>query len=299
MLWVQVMHRLSLILLLAAAAACRQEQTEPPAAINTAEAPSRPIVPKPRPPVDRPSLLAAVAEAASASAAGAPVPESIRALDGRQFEFRIRFGCRGPATDLRNRWLGWSFDAEKKRIRVRATPTISRNDPLVAQFSNEEIEAVEGFWIPRPWLLQPVCPVAAGVQPAADGRQPGSTPGAEREAERDSGADQEGDSPEEPVPVSARIGIAQFFTTDDPRTGRRDMRPYEASHTLAEGKAISSQGYDLVLAGRLRAFPGRGVIQCSARSPDSPPECIVSAEFLRVWIEQPGTGDVIAEWGGG
>ena len=101
------------------------------------------------------------------------------------------------------------------------------------------------------------------------------------------------------MPRPPRIGIAQYFTKDDPRTRRRDSRPYEANHTLDEGKAISSQGYNLVLAGRLRALPGRGVIHCSARGPDSPPECIISAEFLRVWIEQPDTREVIAQWGGG
>jgi hypothetical protein len=77
------------------------------------------------------------------------------------------------------------------------------------------------------------------------------------------------------------------------------MRPYEARHPLPEGKAISSQGYNLVLAGRLRALPGSGVIHCSAVGADSPPECVVSAEFLRVWIEQPETREIIAQWGGG
>jgi hypothetical protein len=77
------------------------------------------------------------------------------------------------------------------------------------------------------------------------------------------------------------------------------MRPYEANHTLAEDKAISSQGYNLVLSGRLRALPGRGVVQCTARNANSPPECVVSAEFQRVWIEQPDTHDVIAEWSAG
>lgn len=101
------------------------------------------------------------------------------------------------------------------------------------------------------------------------------------------------------MPTPPRFGIAQFFTSDDPRTRRRDSRPYEANHTLAEGEAISSQGYDLVMSGRLRALPGRGVIHCSARGADSPPECVVSVQFLRVWIEQPDTRQVIAEWGSG
>ena len=307
------MPRSTLILLItaaAAAAACQPEQPDG-ATVNTSETvTNRPIVPRPEPAIDRASLLAAAAEAASASAAGAETPESLRSLDGRQFELRIRFGCRGPSAELDERWLGWTFDSEKRRIRVRAMPTISKDVPLVARIIGDAFEAVEGFWIPRPWLLQPVCPAAAAVQPAqsepqtaADGQQQ-QPQRAQTQPERrqasgaGANAAQEESAEVEPVPTPPRVGIAQFFTDEDSRTRRRDMRPYQASHALAEGKAISSQGYDLVLSGRLRALPGRGVFQCSARNADSPPECIISAEFLRVWIEQPGSGEVIAQWGG-
>lgn len=312
------MLRLSPILLLAATAAvaaCQQQQ--PDAAVDgnvTEPVLNLPSVPRPEPRLDRASLLAAVAEAASATAAGAGTPETVRALDGRQFELRIRFGCRGPSNELGDRWLGWSFDPEKRRIRVRAMPTISKDVTLVAQLSGEQFEAVEGFWIPRPWLLQPVCPAAAAVRGVQDQSQAQRTGDAQQQSKPNEGrAQQERRQPgrdearridgdeerAEPVPTPPRVGIAQFFTDEDSRTGRRDMRPYQAGHTLAEGKAISSQGYNLVLSGRLRALPGRGVVQCSARNPNSPPECIVSAEFLRVWIEQPATREIIAEWGGG
>ena len=296
------MHRSPLIALLAATAvvgACQQEQPEPDN--NVAEEPTRnqPTVPRPRPPLDRTALLGAVAEAASATAAGAEMPEAVRALDGRQFELRIRFGCRGPVTDLGDRWLGWSFDSERRRIRVRARTTISKDDPIVERIGAEGFEAVEGFWIPRPWLLQPVCPAGAALQPAAEQQQQPEEPKQQQTADQQPAQTSPEDQERAPAPRPPRIGIAQYFTKEDPRTRRRDSRPYEASHTLDEGKAISPQGYDLVLAGRLRALPGRGVVECSARGPDSPPECIISAEFLRVWIEQPGTRDVIAQWGGG
>ena len=65
-----------------------------------------------------------------------------------------------------------------------------------------------------------------------------------------------------------------------------------------EGRPLASQGYVLVLSGRLRALRGMGVIGCSAESPDSPPECIVSADFDRVRIEQPSSREIIAEWRG-
>jgi hypothetical protein len=299
------MHRLSLSILLAATAlvgACQPEAAED---TDSAKEPAaeRPAVPRPQPPLARPDLLFAVAEAASATAAGAEMPESVRALAGRQFEVRIRFGCYGPTTELSERWLGWSFDPQARRIRVRAMPTISSDDPLARQINDEEFEAVEGFWIPRPWLLQPVCPAAAALRQAAgEGDQEGSAEGRTQEREErpeTARAPQEGDRTDGALPRAPRVGIAQFFTERDPRPRRRGMRPYEASHTLREGEAISPQGYNLVLSGRLRPVAGRGVIHCAARDPDSPPECIISAQFLRVWIEQPDTRAVIAEWGPG
>lgn len=307
------MHRLSLSALIAAAAAVAACQQEPAADTNAAQEPvlNLPSIPKPQPPMDRASLLAAVTEAASATAAGTKLPESVRSLDGRQFEIRIRFGCRGPAADLAERWLGWSFDPEERRIRVRAMPTISSDEPLVERIGGEQIEAVEGFWVPRPWLLVSACPAAAAVRRATPQEQSQATEKEQQAQPAARGQAREKPQPAkaaeypvadvagEPLPAAPRIGIAQFFTREDPRSRRRDMRPYEAAHTLPEGEALSSQGYNLVLSGRLRALPEGGVIQCISRSADNPPECIVSAEFLRVWIEKPDTRQVIAEWGTG
>jgi hypothetical protein len=250
----------------------------------------RPALPRPQPPLDRPALLAAVAEAASASAAGLPIPKRIASLDGKQFEFRIRFGCRGPARELQKAWLGWSFDPEERILRVRAKPTISKQDPPIAEMAGAEHESVEGFWIPRPWLLQPVCPAMAAVNRT----DPEDADSADGPAEDEESAQTAAD----PVPAAPRIGIAQFFTVQDARTHRRGPRPYSAVKTIPEGTPLSSQGFDLVLSGRLRALGDRGVIQCIAKSAEAPPECVVSAEFLRVRIERPDSGEMVAEWGG-
>lgn len=278
------------LMLAGALAGCQQEpNTVDRNAIENVVA-TLPRVPRPDPPIDRASLLAAVVQAASATAAGAPASSELRALAGRRFELRIRFGCRGPSTDLRNEWLGWSFDAETRTVRLRARPTISEEEPLLAHLGEGEFEAVEGFWIPRPWLLQPVCPATAAIDGSTAGREP---------AQADAESDEPVDQPSEPVPTAPRVGIAQFFTSTESRTGRRDGRAYEAVHTLKEGEAVRSQGFNLVIAGRLRALPGRNVIECVASSAANPPECIISAEVERAWIEQPETRDVIAEWGGG
>ncbi len=262
-------------------------------------APDLPAAPVPRS-LDRAAILAAVARAASANASGANDVEEQRALDGRQFELRIRFGCKGPSSRLRDEWLGWSFDSDSGTLRVRAKPTLGAGEELLSDLGADQFEAVEGFWIPRPWLLNPVCPAAAAVSspPAAPAAgqaaqsQPSGKTSTPEPASATVGA-------AEPLPKWPRIGIAQFFTEDDARTGRRSMRPYEAVKTLDAERPISSQGFNLVLSGRLKALPGGRVIACAAKGAESPPECVVSADFDRVWIENPDTRDLVAEWGGG
>jgi hypothetical protein len=271
-----------LLAALAFLGACQQPQAEDNVQQPAAEPPEQlPSVPR-LDSLDRGAILAAVAQAASAHAAGADDGGTQRALDGRQFELRIRFGCKGPSTALREQWLGWSFDEESRTLRVRARPTLAGEDPLVQELGGSGFEAVEGFWIPRPWLLQPICPATSALQAAP------LDDAAQQEARVD-----------EPLPRTPRIGIAQFFSETDPRTGRRSMRPYEAVKTLGPGTPLASQGFDLVLSGRLKALPDKRVIACAAKGAQSPPDCIISADFDRVRIEAPGAQEVIAEWSSG
>lgn len=288
---------LSPLAALAILGACqRPEPQEGEDAIEEPEL-NLPAVPRPQPPMDRAAILAAVAQAASAAASGADDAEAQGALDGRQFEFRIRFGCKGPSSRLRDEWLGWALDRESGTLRVRAMPTLSAQEQLVKALGGDQFEAVEGFWIPRPWLIASVCPAAAARVPGRG--EPASEADSGGAADRPGTAKAATEQSAEPVPSWPRIGIAQFFTETDPRTGRRSMRPYEAVKTIDPEQPIGSQGFNLVLSGRLRALPGKRVIACLAKSADSPPECIVSAQFDRVWIERPGAREAIAEWGGG
>lgn len=103
------------------------------------------------------------------------------------------------------------------------------------------------------------------------------------------------DEKEEPVP-SLQIGLAQFFTETDARTHRRDKRAYTATKVLAEGARPSQEGYDLVITGRLRRLKNGAVITCTNRASDLPPDCVISAEFDTVAIEDPITGETIATW---
>src|SRR5688572_18646717 len=97
--------------------ACRLEPNHSDNGQNVVEAPApdSPVLPR-QPPLDRAGLFAAVARAASAEASGADDGSAQRMLDGRQFELRLRFGCGGPSAQLRDDWLGWSFDSERRTL---------------------------------------------------------------------------------------------------------------------------------------------------------------------------------------
>jgi hypothetical protein len=242
--------------------------------------------------MDRATLLQEVARAASATALGQDDANAQRRLDGKRFEVRIRFGCTtGVDAPDEDAPFNVKFDEEDRTLRVRAAPDLTRKDPAVAPLATQSIEAVEGFWMRRPWLLADGCPVVSSSQRTTEGEPTADVPplrnlegGASREVAQ-------------PSPYSLRVGIAQFFTEADSRTGRREERAYEASKVLAEGEQPSAEGYNLVLSGRLRRLPGGRAISCRIANADAPPECVVSGEFDRVRIENPGTQNILAEWG--
>ncbi|HKX90861.1 MAG TPA: hypothetical protein VJM15_00335 [Sphingomicrobium sp.] len=228
-------------------------------------------------------MLRAVAQVASAAALGKSRLEDQRRLDGKLFEFRIRFGCsRESGEPAEDPVFSLRFDPETRTLRLRAAPDLAPTSAGIAPLVASEVEAVEGFWVRRPWLLTAGCPVSL-------------TP-----VETEEVAEKDNKPAATPVidPASSRhhVGIASFFTKSDSRTGRRDRRPYEVTKVLKADEAPSPQGYNLVLSGRLRARPQGQVINCRVTSPDSPPQCVVSAHFDRVWIELPQSKAVLAEW---
>ena len=258
-----------------------------------------PRLPVAEPPMDRAALLIEVAKAASASALGKDISNDLRKLDGKRFEVRIRFGCDQPASPpevekttkpaAQGQATGpfnVRFNEKDRTLRLRAAPDVALDEKWIGSVVGESVEAVEGFWMYRPWLLTDGCPIA----PLRMGRD---TPEEESAGETKEVAAASISRPDRRY----RVGLAQFFTKTDPRTGRRDGRPYEATKVLADEKPPSRQGYNLVLSGRLRHLPSGPVIACEAQNRDAPPQCVVSAVFDRVWIEEPGTKSLIAEWG--
>lgn len=274
-----------------ATVACRPQGEDGSAANSSANRVS-PIdrLPVAERPMDRAALLMAAAKTASAAALGRVDTDERRLLDGKRFEVRIRFGCSadpqpqsGPAA------FGVRFDEVDRMLRVRAAPDLSLEDPLIASIGGESVEAVEGFWLRRPWLLADGCPRVPAPAPTAE---------VERDPKEASTASS-GTEPDVPPPSPARtyrVGIAEFFTEADSRTARRDGRAYEAAKELGGVQRPSDSGYNLVLSGRLRQLPSGQVISCVAANPDEPPQCVISAHFDRVRIESPSTREILAEW---
>jgi hypothetical protein len=270
----------------AAIAACQPgtERASNSAEVTPDEAAQTPF-PVAEPPMGRGGLLRAVAEVASEAALGREAAELQDRLDGTRFEVRIRFGCASAAQPSNSGDAPFSvrFDTKLRALRVRAKPDITLDDPDIAALAGEEIEAVEGFWMYRPWLLADGCPEALSRSAASSSASAPSSRG-------------EAAAPTAGWGHSPRVGLASFFTSEDSRAGRRNERAYEATKVLAEDERPSVQGYNLVLSGRLRKLPAGQVIRCRLVSPSLPPECVVSAAFDRVRIEMPGTNALLAEW---
>jgi hypothetical protein len=254
--------RLAVIAAFAVLAACTREAEAP----TPSPAPPAPLPAAPPPPLDRAGLLAAVDAASDAAAAGRPAPELVTALAGRTFEIGLPLGCFGAeAEDATSpAALGYAYDPEARVLRVRAKPEVWTETPWVrALIPAADVEALEGFWVSRPWLRGADCPVGGVAL----------------------------DAP----PAPETLGIVQVFSAEQPRTARRDGRAYEAVRKLPEDQAPERAGYRLVLSGRVLDPADGPPVRCSVVHPDRRPICLVLADVQRVALSTP-QGEVLAEW---
>ena len=162
MLTMRHIRSAALIVASLAASACGGAQNQDNAAANAANAAQQQVVPElpvpaPEQPLAREQLLLAAEHAASDFAAGADDAQRQKDLADKKFEFRIRFGCDGASDDASGPF-DWSVNKQTGALKVRATPTLSTKDAPVKALAGEAFEAVEGFWVRRPWLLNATCP---------------------------------------------------------------------------------------------------------------------------------------------
>ena len=239
-----------------------------PAAAPAAEAPASAAL---NPVLDRRALLSAVGQAAADYAAGgAPVAAP---LVGRQFDIRLAFGCEGaetpPADGAGDGLARWSWGPDRETIRLSLTPGDWARSALIAGAGQDQWEAVEGFWVARPWMTADGCP-SLRADPLASG-------------------------PVAPSPPT--VGLAAVFKTGGSRLGRRNGRAY--AHTIRQaGDApliALDAGYRIRLQGRVAAFPDGRAIRCRAANPNQRPVCVAAVQLDRVAFETP-TGETLSEW---
>ena len=256
-----------------ALAGCEQSAPEPQPNNDQVAAPAA-IAPESQPTakpiLSRGDLVNAISRAAS-DYAGGEEREGADPLVGRVFSVGIAFGCSGPFAAAPAPGLpGWSWGPERATIELQLTPGEWAGSAQISGSADApDWEAVEGFWIPRPWLASESCP-----QVRADPLAAGNS----------------SDSPQS-------VGLAAVFEAGGSRVGRRNGRAY--THTVrAEGDAPltpPAQGFRLVLEGRTNSFPDGRAIRCRANGPDQRPVCIVATILDRVAFED-AEGALLTEW---
>ena len=253
-------------------AQCDRTGPEP---VETQPVPAQPASPSSAPVatiLGRADLLAATVQAASAYAAGER-PEGADPLVGHRFAIRIPFGCSGPQPTSENApadgLARWSWGTGNRTIQLTLTPADWTEAALVADGDKEAgQEAVEGFWIPRPWLTSTDCSSVAvdPLQAAATAPQ--------------------------------TVGLAAVFDADDSRIGRRDGRAYAFTVRPTGEVPLTAPlgGYRLVLEGRLASFADGRAIRCRAGNPDQRPVCVAAIRLDRVAFTDADGGLVLSEW---
>jgi hypothetical protein len=262
---------------------CNRKSPDPTATNVQTETPTTPkepvaaVVPAPLPALTRGDLVSAAGQAASAFAEG-KAPSTADPLVGRSFAVRVAFGCSGPAAgEARagegNGLAAWTWGPDRKTIQLRMTPSNWTGSAMLAKAgASEKWEAVEGFWIPRPWLASETCPVVK-----ADPLQTGASPA----------------SPQ-------TVGLAAAFEAGGSRLGRRNGRAYEHSVRMKGDTPLtpSESGFRMLLEGRVASFPSGRAIECSAPGPDQRPVCIIAIQLDRVAYED-ANGSTLSEWRSG
>ncbi|MDO9432981.1 MAG: hypothetical protein Q7T84_16890, partial [Phenylobacterium sp.] len=243
----------------------------PPAPPPPIQAPPAALAPLPPPPLSRTELIAAANEAAGAYADRSSDKTQVKdALIGRRFSLKIPFGCDGAQVSPSGAQAFAEYDATKKTLRLVARPAAWKTLPLVQGLADvDQIESVEGFWVPRPWSASEACP------PRRDDAIP-VTPTA---------------------PTAPTLGLARLFMTGGTRALQRGERPYEFVQKIADGDvAALSRSFNLVLQGRLVGFDRSTALRCWSESTAHRPICLYAVEFDRIAFENGADGKVLAEW---
>lgn len=264
--------------------------------------------PTPPPPLEAPApasvgradLLAALAEAASAHAAGRTPANT---LAGRTLNVRLPFSCFGPDAlgSTPPEGLARAVWNDAETLALTLTPADWLGAPLVGQAS-DRWEAVEGLWIDRPWLRDSACPVVRVTVPAApaDAAPSSATQSADPDQAKSDAPAPDAAAPPVPAPRAVEpysAGLAIVRETGASRLGRRPGQAYRFTvRGQGENPAVPAPGgYRLALEGRFDSFPDGRVIHCTGDDADRRPVC-VAAVRLDVVAFETATGERLSEW---
>ncbi|MCC2980972.1 hypothetical protein [Sphingomonas sp. IC4-52] len=240
----------------------------PPAPAPTAEAPV---------PADdilrRSDLIALGAAAADAATSARDLPAQAAAVAGKRFELDIPFGCDGPAPETSELPMRWRYDAAAGALRVHVAPVSWAPTEWWAA-PPAAVEALEGFWIERPWSSSETCPARA---------EPPAAPA-------------EADAPSPPV-GGETLGIAQLITPDTPRQMQRSGKAYEAVVRMAGDAVAIDRGLRLRLSGRIGRFPDGQPVRCrDGGGPHQRPICLIAVSLDEVAFQNPADDALLATW---
>jgi hypothetical protein len=218
----------------------------------------------------RDDIIALAAGAADAAAAGRPPSPDIAQANGSRFELRLPFGCAGPAAEGSDAAMRWRYDAKSQTLRIHVAPVVWTAADWWAADAAPDVEGLEGFWIARPWTSSEACPGVADT-PVSEGAMP---------AQQD-----------------RTLALGQVFFPETARGGRRNGAAYETAIRVPEAEFDPSQGFRLVVTGRVASNRLMGPVLCrQPTGPDQRPICLVSAVIDEVGIENGATGERLATW---